>query len=161
MLGKANKSAVLARLMELKRRHGNRFKPEHILRDARDHNSPLHPVFEWDDAVGAESWRLHQARMLITQVVVSIEEDGKTRAPVKVFHSVVVNEERVIEDLETIMSDEELRAQLLNQCLTDMKRFQLKFENLREVGDVIRAMRRAAPAIARRTRRRRRPVPTG
>lgn len=44
--------------------------PAQIVEAARDENSPLHGVFEWDDTIAAEEHRLLQARQLIRTIVV-------------------------------------------------------------------------------------------
>jgi hypothetical protein len=45
-----------------------RLTPALVLAEARDPDSPLHPLFEWNNDEAAERWRLHQARELIRSV---------------------------------------------------------------------------------------------
>lgn len=52
-----------------------------VVDEARPDDAPLHPVFEWDDEIAAESYRRHQARHLIRSVRV-IERRAEQRDPV-------------------------------------------------------------------------------
>lgn len=46
---------------------------EAVLLDAENPDSPLHELFDWDDASAAKSWRTEQARRLIRSVKLVIE----------------------------------------------------------------------------------------
>ena len=45
-------------------------KPKIVVDEARPDDAPLHPVFEWNDVVAAEEWRVHTARNLVRSVQV-------------------------------------------------------------------------------------------
>lgn len=49
--------------------------PAVVVDESRPDDAPLHPVFEWDDAVAAELHRQHQADTLIKSVQVVHERD--------------------------------------------------------------------------------------
>ena len=51
-----------------------------VVDEARPDDAPLHPAFEWDDAVAAELHREHQARTLIRSVEI-ICNDDKEKSP--------------------------------------------------------------------------------
>lgn len=46
-----------------------------VVDESRPESAPLHPAFEWDDAVAAEEHRKHQARSMIRAVQV-VDNDG-------------------------------------------------------------------------------------
>lgn len=46
-----------------------------VVETAADPQSPIHPAFEWDDAVAGHEYRLQQARQLIRAVCVVVEHD--------------------------------------------------------------------------------------
>ena len=52
----------------IQQKEGN-LNPKEVLRDARNPNSPLHQLFEWDDSVAAEAYRLMQAKQVVRYVV--------------------------------------------------------------------------------------------
>lgn len=49
--------------------------PAVVVEESRPIDAPLHPVFEWNDAVAAELHRQHQAETLIRSVQVVREQD--------------------------------------------------------------------------------------
>jgi len=55
--------------LELIRRTHGELRPEAVLEDARNPNSPLHDYFTWDDKEAADQLRLLQARALIRVAV--------------------------------------------------------------------------------------------
>jgi len=52
--------------------HGGILQAYDVLTEARNPDSPLHPMFEWDDQVAAHQYRLDQARALIREVRVEV-----------------------------------------------------------------------------------------
>lgn len=69
----------IAALRWLERSH--RLTPSAVVEAARDAASPLHPLFEWDDDLAAEAYRLDQARAVIRTVLVTV---STTRTTVQV-----------------------------------------------------------------------------
>ena len=63
---------VRERLALLHERCGGDLQASAVVEDARDEASPLHPLFEWDDAKAAEQQRLDRAREVIRTVRVEI-----------------------------------------------------------------------------------------
>lgn len=53
--------------------------PELIVDTAREKNNPLHPLFDWDDSVAAEKWRLQQARTVLNNIEITVISNGETR----------------------------------------------------------------------------------
>ena len=76
IFGKLIPKDALRELRRLKRKYG-RLTPEIVLDSARSTKSPLHDMFEWDDAVAAEKYRLSQARNLILNIrIKEATDDG-------------------------------------------------------------------------------------
>ncbi len=74
-------SAVRERVVALQDENG-RLTPAMLVEDARDPNSPLHRLFDWDDASAAEKQRLHTARQILVSVkVVVVTEHVSFKAP--------------------------------------------------------------------------------
>jgi hypothetical protein len=55
--------------------------PGALVDRARPESSPLHPLFTWDDSRAAESWRTHQARLVIKSVSVVIDKPEPSNQP--------------------------------------------------------------------------------
>lgn len=54
-----------------------RLTPDTVIAEAADSNSPLHPLFEWDDAAAAREHRLDQARTIIREVIVTVKTTSR------------------------------------------------------------------------------------
>lgn len=81
-----NRDTVAAELDRIYRMAGA-VTPAGVVEAARPEQAPLHPVFEWDDAVAAEQHRLWQARQLIRTVVIRTESGAVEPAYVHVTTS--------------------------------------------------------------------------
>jgi hypothetical protein len=135
--------AIVDELKRLAEQNGGDLKPKAVVTAARHEDSPLHNQFDWEDSAAADKWRLHQARQLINAVV-SYEKLGDgTEVAVRVFVS--LTPDREAEDggyrvVSTVMSDADLRRQLLADALAEMKRFQAKYRDLHELSKVFAAL---------------------
>lgn len=112
---------------------------------SRPEDAPLHPCFEWDDSVAAEHYRENQARHIITSIeVVRDEEPEVDEEPrpvtVQAFHALRREETAGYEHIETIMSDAEKRARLMELARRDMDIFREKYRELDELSKVFSAM---------------------
>ena len=67
---------------------GDEFTPEDIVAAAADEAKELHKCFEWDNNKAADNYRLHQARVLTSQLIFKVEkeEDNIPVVPVRVFN---------------------------------------------------------------------------
>lgn len=74
---------IAAELLRLHAQAGV-LEPTFVVEAARSEDSPLHELFEWDDGMAAEKYRLEQARHLIrsVRVVSSVEDPAR---PFRVF----------------------------------------------------------------------------
>lgn len=114
--------------------------PKNLLDANREVGSPLHDDFEWDDNVAAEKYREDQAAYFIRQITVVEERPSKESVPVRAFVNIKVNDTRSYLSISRVLSDNELRANLLLKAKADMQVFKMKYESLEELSDVFRAM---------------------
>lgn len=123
-------------------------KPESVVELAAPDDAPLHPFFEWRDTVAAKKFREDQARNLIRSVVVQIEDSETT--PVRAFVSVTsAPEERNFEGSAYIstaraLKNTDYRAQVLEDALNELNSFRTRYQHLRELADVFRAIEAVA-----------------
>lgn len=115
---------------------------ESFLETARSEESPLHNLFEWNDTVAAEKYRLSQAgyyiRMLVKTPVQGEEEKPKT---FRAFVSVSNHEEKGrFVNAQKALSQEETRKIVLNNALKELSAFKNKYENLNELSGVFAAI---------------------
>lgn len=65
-----------------------------LLNAARPKSSPLHRLFEWDNAVAGEKYRLEQARFYLRTIEIVPVTDGKEQPPMRAAPLVVLDGER-------------------------------------------------------------------
>ena len=113
--------------------------PETLLDASRSEDALLHKQFEWDDGIAAEKYRVEQARHIICNLkVVAAENTAPTRAFVTIQHS--YGSTSGYEHVVDVMSDEEKKAKLLETAKTELKWFKLKYQNLKELANVMKAI---------------------
>lgn len=132
-------------LERLRIRHNGRLEPEWVVHAAKRLENPLHPLFEWDDSVAAQNWRVDQARAVIRAVEVVIEE-AKEAKPVRAFVSIVRENDRSYTSIADAMSDPELRGQVLRNALKELEAWRHRYAELVELATVFAAIDEARPA---------------
>jgi hypothetical protein len=63
---------------KIEKRFG-KITPETVLEAARSKKALFHPLFEWEDSVAAEQYRLQQARTIINNIEITIISDGEEK----------------------------------------------------------------------------------
>lgn len=144
---------VAGRVVELEKEYGI-CHPGLLVNDARSEESPLHPMFEWDDSIAAENYRIDQARGVLQAIRVQLTP-GET--PVPAFVHVKINNEPGYAGIVRAMSDEEMKAQVLADALRQLASLQLRYDTLSELQPVWEALK----AVKGRRRRSRNPVTSG
>jgi hypothetical protein len=131
-------------LQELTAQKGGLLKPLDVVEAARPETHPLHKHFEWDDSVAAERFRIEQARTLLQRVYVKMETpDGKGRMA-QVFVSLTTDrDEGGYRTMVDVLSDADMRNQLIRDALGDMQSFTDRYKTLRDLAGVFSSMRKA------------------
>lgn len=126
--------AITDELRKIARKNGGVLTPEEVLAHAENKKSVLHSCFEWDDTEAARRYRIEQARELIRVSVVIIENDS---APVRAFVSII--DDRLegkpggYRETETLIKTKDGREAILKTALWELKAFQKKYSNLKEL----------------------------
>ena len=118
--------------------------PELVLNESRDEKAVLHPCFEWDDGKAAESYRLYQARKIISNITVKIETSAnETSTPVRAFVSISDSAKKETGNFVSIgvaMNDEVMRAQVLKNALYELQTFKRKYAAYSELQNIFNAI---------------------
>ena len=109
---------------------------------ARDANSEFHCLFEWDDTIAGEKYRLHQASTIIRAIRIDVEREEKK--PLKI--SAYVMPERSEKkggfiNIKRAIDDRNSRDELLRKAKQEMKWFIDKYAGFEELAAVIDAMK--------------------
>lgn len=137
--------------------------PETLLAEARKKRSPIHDLFEWDDQVAAEAYRLEQARYFLRSVwEVPVDEDGReTSEGGRAFYAVEVSDASERKS-KAFFAAREIRdvpgaeAQILQRALEEA--YQWKERHLRikhHLADVFAAIDAVASKVTKPKRRKR------
>lgn len=132
--------AVGERLALLSKKHGGKVTPRIVLADARSKHSPLHGCFEWNNNKAAEAYRLRQAGAVIAAVVVVLPERQEDQRPVRAYVHVDQGERGRFVPIAKAMSSAALRKKVLNEAWAELEEWRRRYEELRELGRVFRAM---------------------
>ncbi len=134
-------SIVGQELEKIRAVHNGLALPKEVIKAAKKKNSPLYRYFEWDDTTAAEKWRLEQAGSLVRAVGV-IYGDNPKRRPTRAYVSVEKDGERGYMEISDVMTNADLRDQLLTQALNEAESFKWKYKTLTELQSVFTAIDR-------------------
>jgi len=123
----------------IRKSNGGLLDPEKVVEFAKDETTSLHSRFEWDDTEAARQYRVWQARQIIRVhvTVVGTADSEPVRAYVSLEPDRGKGGYRAIDD---VLSDEDMRSQLLSQARRDMNVFAAKYRALKEIRPVIDAI---------------------
>ena len=139
----ANRELIRAELEQIRQSHGGLLRPEDVVKFAKNRRTALHLEFEWDDAKASAEYRLWQARNVIRVAVTVLPSPHADQEPVRAYVSVVSDRVqpgggyRAIAD---VMSNDEMRTELVNEALGEVKRWRRKYERLRELVPIFLAI---------------------
>ena len=117
----------------------NNLSPESVLEKARDENSPLHNLFEWDDSVAAEKYRLNQARQIIQQIVIVKDHPNAESRMIRSFVTTSKNDGSY-QLISAVVQDTDKYEVLLRRARLELQAFKEKYQTLvelKELFDVI------------------------
>lgn len=111
---------------------------------AKNPQTALHQCFQWDDTIAGHQYRIVQARALIRRIHVYVDPDAMKPVPIRVLHSIKVddgeNRIRIYAPMPKIMQDAALKKQLLHDAYRDMTSFKRKYSTLAELKEFIVSM---------------------
>jgi hypothetical protein len=117
---------------------GDKLLPSHVVSWAEKHpKSALHRRFEWNDTVAGQKYRIYQARHIIEEIYLTPDYSKfKYSAP----EWISLTPDRVeggYRKLLDVLSDKEMRQQLLIDAFRDFEVWQRKYQMIKELNDII------------------------
>jgi hypothetical protein len=138
-----NRADVYAEMERIRSKRGGVLTPSDVVRAAQAKHSPLHNHFCWDDTKAAHEYRLWQARELIVRVTIELPEKPDTET--QVFVSLRSDRSRKgggYRHITDVMTNAELRAELLEEALADFRTWEARYQRVRELAPVFAAAKR-------------------
>lgn len=123
--GKKCEASVAAKVIEsLQRRDPNgATNAEAVVAEARRRASPLHPLFDWDDATAAHEHRLSTARKVLASIIVVRAEIG----PVRSQALVSIQGVRSYVPMDRAMATPDLAAQVVAAALKELQAWEYRW----------------------------------
>lgn len=126
----------LGELKRIEEEQNGLIQPKDVVDAARSESSPLHNVFEWDDSVASEKFRMMQARVLMNQV--KVELVGR-RVPA--YMSATVSVESVPQkgyvNSERLLTDDQIHSQALASAAKELEHWRRKYNHLLELKPLV------------------------
>lgn len=117
-------------------RERGRLDPEDVVNESREEGAPLHPCFEWDDAVAAEKYRVTQAGNIIRALVAVDSTAEGAQTETRAF----VHVQRDYHPISIVVNDTDMMAELLESAEKDLTAFQRKYSELKQLTGVLDAI---------------------
>jgi len=108
-----------------------------VLNAARPEESPLHPAFEWDDAVAAELHREDQARLMLRSIRIVRDAEQESE---RVFWHVATEDVDSYVTTARVMSEPDLRDALMEECVKTLIGARRRYSELKELAPVWEAI---------------------
>ena len=129
----ADPQKVCGELREL----GDEFTPEDIVEKAKNKSTELHRCFEWDNDVAAEKYRLHQARLITSNLVFRKESEDKKQEPIPVR---IFNKTEAMggyKPPEKVFTQSDEYDKLLQRAMAELRQFKVKYSMLKELDYIL------------------------
>lgn len=101
-----------------------------VVDESRPETAPLHPAFEWDDALAAESFRKYQARDIIKSVV--IVTDNNKPEPISQYVHVPTESEPAYHPVSVVTSNMDYYIATLHDLTKQMNALMKTINRLKE-----------------------------
>ena len=115
---------------------GENITADGVVTLAKNQNSVLHSMFEWDDGVAAEKYRKAQATRIIVNLKVNIISDEERPRRVRAY--VTTKRDTVYEPIEKVVSDTDKYALLLERAYNELNSIKHKYETLTEIQELLK-----------------------
>lgn len=132
-------------LEKIRQSAGGVLRAKDIVEFAKNKKTALHQRFPWDVEKAAYQHWLEIARDIIVQVKVTVEGKDNAEMSVRLYQS--LDSDRATKDggyrsVHDIMSDKQFTRELLDTALAELGVFERRYSGLRELADVMTAIKK-------------------
>ena len=132
-------SVAGAEMERIEKKHGM-VTPKILLDESRRKGAKLHSLFEWDDTIAAENYRLKQAQNIIHNLTIIVEGAQEKPLQVAAFVNVSTGVKGEYINVQNAFTYEETRQIVLDRALRELAEFQRKYKNLEELAHVFESI---------------------
>ena len=146
----SNVKKYKAELENLEKRYNGMLTPKDIVREASSSRSPLHNWFDWSDNEASEKWRLHQARVLMGKIKVTIMFEGTTKEYRKYLNVNVKGEQgRFYVPTSNILKNPDMKEQVLKKALQEVTYWERAYADYQELEDIFKGITKTKKKLRR------------
>jgi hypothetical protein len=139
----SKREAIGAELKKIIAKHGGIITPDQLVEAATPISHPLHEYFTWDDTEAAHRFRIMEARTILR---VAVEYTDHDHEPIRVTAH-LSSDDTGYRLLSTILSDTEMRAQLIADAGRDVDAFKRRYRTLAELQPTVEKLERAVSVL--------------
>jgi hypothetical protein len=149
-VGRADPQAVANRILELSS-SGKHPTAWDVLEDGRRIDAPHHNIFEWEDSVAAEQYRLGQAGHILRSIVIVRTDSPEAKKPIRAFVHVIPPEQKdpAYVNIVDAMKNEDMRRQVLEKAMGELEIWRDTYEGYLEFQPVVDAIEEVRPKVKR------------
>lgn len=129
---KADASKVLDELSEL----GDEYSLSDVVEKAKDKNSEMHSIFEWDDSVAGEEYRKIQAGKMVRNLVIVRNDETEEKTNVRYFVS-TGKRDSTYTPTRLVIRNQDAYEQLLERAYAELRAFKGKYSILSELEEIL------------------------
>lgn len=112
---------------------------QYVLQEAADKNNPMHELFEWDDTVAANKYRLHQASVLICNLAIEVEDNATEKTLVtRAYVDVSDSDKGSFINVVSAFKNPDSKSIVLQRAYNELAAFKAKYQSLSELSLVIK-----------------------
>jgi len=115
--------------------------PEQLVEMSRPESHPLHPYFTWDDNEAARLHRINEARAILRIAVEYTQVNNRREAVRVAVH--LSSDDTGYRLLSEVLSDAEMRAQLIADAGRDIEVFKRRYQTIVEIRRPVEHLERA------------------
>lgn len=132
-LYKADATRVVNELLEL----GEEYSLHDVVNKARNEDSEMHNIFEWNDVIAGEKYREIQAGKMVRNIVIVREEEKKTTEKSNVRYFVPTgNRDNTYTTTKAFVIKQNGYEELLNRAYMELRAFKQKYQSLTELEEI-------------------------
>ena len=129
---KADASKVLDELSEL----GDEYSLSDVVEKAKDKNSEMHSIFEWDDSVAGEEYRKIQAGKMVRNLVIVRNDETEEKTNVRYFVS-TGKRDSTYTPTRLVIRNQDAYEELLERAYAELRAFKEKYSTLSELDEIL------------------------
>ena len=139
-----NANVVGAEVEKIEKQKGE-VTAKDLVNAARKEDSPLHKLFEWNEAVAAENFRIHQASVILCTLSI-VQTDTPEPTVVRAYMNVADDADNPTRRTGTFINthdafmDKEKRDLILRVAIRELQELKRKYSVLSELAEVFRAI---------------------